>query len=161
MKMPAADPAAVRKAKDDVLRRTLADVHDDLGRLICLASTRDYNTGQYHHAGLAAAFSDEVASEALESCHRDVFQSLLHAPMKQLVEQLENYVQATGAPAEAVLESWADLQPYRVVVPADCEKLSAELFFSNVKIALAILRRRRGRDADGPRSALQPQSLGR
>lgn len=157
--MPAADLTALRRAKQDIFERTLADVHDDLGRLICLASTRDYNTGQYHHAGLVAAFSEEVASEALAACHRDIFHSLLHAPMKDLVQQLENYLSSTGAPAEAVLESWSDLQPYRVLVPADCEKLSAELFFSNVKIAVAILRSRRARNSADPQSASQPQSL--
>ncbi|HET9399817.1 MAG TPA: hypothetical protein VFO34_02615 [Candidatus Acidoferrales bacterium] len=159
--MPSGDPAALRKAKEDIFQRTLADVGDDFGRLICLASTRDYNTGQYHHAGLAAAFSDEVACQALAECHRDVFDSLLHAPMEELVQQLENYLRSTGASPVAVLESWSDLQPYRVVVPADCEKLSAELFFSNVKIAVAILRNRRARNSANPQSAWQPQSLGR
>lgn len=158
--MPAGDPTAVRKAKEDIFQRTLADVHDDLGRLICLASTRDYNTGQYHHAGLAATFSDEVACEALAECHQDVFQAVLHAPMKELVQQLEKYVRLTGAQPESVLESWSDLQPYRVLVPADCEKLSAELFFSNVKIAVAILRNRPGRNSADRQSASQPQSLG-
>lgn len=157
--MPASDPAAIRKAKEDIFQRTLADVHDDLGRLICVASTRDYNTGQYHHAGLAAAFSDEVASIALAECHQDVFQAVLHAPMRELVQQLQEYVRLTGAPRESVLESWSDLQPYRVLVPADCEKLSAELFFSNIKIAVAILRNRRGRSSVNRQSSSQLQSL--
>ena len=152
------DPTAVRKAVEDIYHRSLATVADDFGRLICIASTRDYNTGEYHHAGLAAAFSDEVASQALSACHRELFKAVSLAPMRQLVEQLENYIDSTGTPA-AVLESWSDLQPYRVVVPADCEKLSAELFFSNVKIALAILQNRRGRNAADPRSASPPQSL--
>ena len=151
----------MRKAVEDVFHRTLGGVHDDLGKLICIASTRDYNTGEYHHAGLAAAFSDEVASQALATCHRELFETVSRAPIKQLVTQLESYVESTGAPASAVLESWSDLQPYRVVVPAECEKLSAELFFSNVKIALAILRSRRSRNDENPRSSSPPQSLAR
>ena len=35
----------VQEAYDDLLRRTLAKVSCDLGRLIYLASMRDYNTG--------------------------------------------------------------------------------------------------------------------
>lgn len=157
--MPGIDPSAVHRAVADIFQRTLSGVHDDLGKLICIASTRDYNTGEYHHAGLAAAFSDEVASQALATCHRELFQTVSRAPIRQLVRQLESYVQSTGAPETAVLESWSDLQPYRVVVPAECEKLSAELFFSNVKIALAILRSRRSRSGESPRSSSPPQSL--
>jgi len=153
------DRNSVRAAMDDLYQRTLASVPDDLGRLICVASTRDYNTGQYHHAGLAAVFSDDVASRALAQCHREIFEKLASSPVEALVAQLETYVQSTGAPAAEVLGSWADLQPYRVLVPADCEKLAAELFFSNIKIALLILRARRERTVADPQSAWPRQSL--
>jgi hypothetical protein len=63
----------VQEAYDDLLRRTLARIPSDLGRLIYLASMRDYNTGRYHHDGLAARFSPAVAREALEMAHHNVF----------------------------------------------------------------------------------------
>ena len=57
----------VQEAYDDLLNRTLSRISCDLGRLIYLASTRDYNTGNYYHEGLASRFSPEVARKALES----------------------------------------------------------------------------------------------
>ena len=42
----------VQAAYDDLLNRSLSKISCDLARLIYLASTRDYNTGTYHHDGL-------------------------------------------------------------------------------------------------------------
>ena len=60
----------------------------DLARLIYLASTRDYNTGTYHHDGLASRFSPEVAAKALEIAHRQIFLQLSAYSLEELVEQL-------------------------------------------------------------------------
>ena len=72
----------VQAAYDDLLQRTLSKITCDLAKLIYLASTRDYNTGTYHHDGLAARFRPEVAGKALEIAHRQIFYQLaesLHA----------------------------------------------------------------------------------
>ncbi len=63
-------------AYDDLLQRSLSKISCDLARLIYLASTRDYNTGTYHHDGLAARFSPDVAGKALEMAHRQIFYQL-------------------------------------------------------------------------------------
>ncbi len=47
----------VQDAYDDLLNRSLSRISCELGRLIYLASTRDYNTGNYYHEGLASRFS--------------------------------------------------------------------------------------------------------
>ena len=57
--------APVQAAYDDLLKRSLSKVSCDLARLIYLASTRDYNTGAYHHDGLASRFRADAASKAL------------------------------------------------------------------------------------------------
>ena len=54
--------APVQAAYDDLLKRSLSKVSCDLARLIYLASTRDYNTGAYHHDGLASRFRPDAAS---------------------------------------------------------------------------------------------------
>jgi hypothetical protein len=58
-------------AADDFRRRTLSHAPRALDRLIYLASMRDYNTGLYHHEGLAARYSQEAACEAVSDCHRE------------------------------------------------------------------------------------------
>jgi hypothetical protein len=132
----------VQQAADDLRSRTLAGMERPLDRLIYLASTRDYNTGIYHHDGLAARYSPAVACEALADCHREVFLELLACSVKELVHQMEGYICAAGIGAAEFLTSWKKLEPYRVAVPVETEPLSGEFLFCNFKIALAILEAR-------------------
>jgi hypothetical protein len=143
----------VYDAIQDIKNRTLAGISDDLSRLICLASTRDYNTGRYHHEGLASHFSEQVAASALEACHRELFQQLTLIPLEGLVREMESYVASTAASPMEVVETWEKLQPYRVAIPLECDPLSAEFFFSNIRTALAILRSRRVRDRQAQQSS--------
>ena len=127
-------------AYDDLLRRSLSKISGDLGRLIYLASTRDYNTGTYHHEGLASRFRSDAAGKALETAHREVFDRLSVYPLKELVRQLENYLSSSGQSREEVLHVWQKLEPYRVAIPVDVNRVTARFFVSNVRLALAILR---------------------
>jgi hypothetical protein len=49
----------------DLKNRTLSGLPGEMAQLVYLASTRDYNTGQYFHEGLASEFSGPLASQAL------------------------------------------------------------------------------------------------
>ncbi len=131
----------VEEAIEDVRSRTLLGIPGDLGRLVYLASTRDYNTGRYYHEGLASQFSEEVAAAALAACHQEIFKQLASSSLEDLVKQLEIYLRSTRARSLEVLGAWQKLEPYRITIPLACDQLSAEFFFSNVKIALAILQR--------------------
>jgi hypothetical protein len=133
----------VDEARDDLKNRTLALVPGSLSRLIYLASLRDYNTGRYYHEGLARRFSEEVATEAMASSHREAFQNLLRCSLAELVGELERYVGGTPTEANQVLHTWERLEPYRVAVPAETHPVLAEFFVSNVRVALAILKHRR------------------
>src|ERR1700740_928448 len=79
----------------DLLRRSLSQISGDLARLIYLASTRDYNTGQYHHDGLAARFRVDIACNALELAHRQIFYRIAGYPLEELVREVELYVNAS------------------------------------------------------------------
>ena len=136
------NPVTAGEAYDDLLRRSLSRVGGDLARLIYRASTRDYNTGKYHHDGLAARFDAEVACQALELAHRETFQRIAAASLEQLVSELESYVNSSQQSREDVLRAWQKLEPYRVALPVDVNVAVAQLFVSNVKLAVAILQRR-------------------
>ena len=123
-------------AVDDLQNRTLGGLSADLTRLVYLSSTRDYNTGEYQHAGLADRYGTAAAQKALARCHDDVFQGLLNTGLRDMVGQLKAYIASTGAEQEKVLDAWRRLQAYRVLTPAGCDDWSADFFASNVKIAL-------------------------
>jgi hypothetical protein len=140
----------VQEAADDIRSRTLARIQRPLDRLIYLASTRDYNTGIYHHDGIASRYGSAVACEALADCHREVFRELLACPVKELIAQMEGYIRSAGIDAGEFLTSWRKLEPYRVAVPVETEPLSGEFLFCNLRTALAILEARQRRSQQPP-----------
>jgi len=143
----------VEEAYDDLLRRSLSKISGDLARLIYLASTRDYNTGKYHHDGLAARFRVEIACKALELAHRRIFYRIAACSLEELVEEVELYLSSSRQSRDEVLQVWQKLEPYRVALPVDVNVAIAQLFVSNTKLALAILRRRQEQEAMGERAS--------
>ena len=132
----------LQEAYDDLARRTLSRIPCDLGRLIYLASTREYNTGNYYHEGLASRYGPEAALKALEIAHRQAFYKVSAFSLEDLVTELESYLQSTKEDPLECLRAWQRLEPYRIVVPADVNVTVARLFTSNLRLALAILRYR-------------------
>ncbi|MBZ5701692.1 MAG: hypothetical protein LAN84_07570 [Acidobacteriia bacterium] len=135
-------PMAVETAREDLQNRTLAKLKGNFARLIYLASTRDYTTGRYQHDGLANEFSPDAAAAALTACHQEIFQSLATSSLEDLVEDLEVYARCNQIEMSELIGTWEKLQPYRITPPMNCGPLTAELFTSNVTVALAILRSR-------------------
>jgi hypothetical protein len=129
----------VSNAAEDLRHRTLSHLQRPLDRLIYLASTRDYNTGIYYHDGLADAYGDDVACQALAECHREAFRQVLSANLRDLVEQIEGYIASVHLTTEMFTATWRKIEPYRVTVPVESDPLAAEFFFANLKTALAIL----------------------
>lgn len=132
----------VEAARRDLTDRTLAKIPGDFARLIYLASMRDYNTGEYHHEGLAWQFTESVAGRAIASCHRDAFRRLVLCSVKELVEQIELYADSNCSTSSELVRVWEKLQPYRVAIPLECGPLAARFFVSNIRAALAILQSR-------------------
>jgi len=132
----------IEPAVTDLRSRTLSRLPGDFSRLVYLASSRDCNTGKYYHDGLAFHFSEMVVSRAFAECHREVFDRLVYASLEELIEELRNYISSTDERPEEFLKSWKHLGSYRVTIPSECDELEAEVFLSNVKMALAILQTR-------------------
>ncbi len=130
----------VERAMRDLENRTLARLNGDLSKVVYLSATRDYNTGEYRHEGLEQRFGSAAAQFALARCHQAAFQNLLECDLGSVVAQLTAYIESTGAGKERVLESWRQLEAYRVLIPVTCDSLSGDFFISNIKIALEILR---------------------
>jgi hypothetical protein len=132
--------ASTDEVARDLERRTLAALPCALSKLVYLASTRDYNTGQYRHDGLAQAFTAEEAQEALARCHDAVFRGLTLESLAEVVQDLQDYLHSTQEDEGKILAAWDRLEAYRVLVPATCGAIERELFVSNVRIALEVVR---------------------
>ena len=132
----------IEPAITDLRSRTLSRLPGDFSRLVYLASSRDLNTGRYSHDGLAFHFSETVASKAMAACHTEIFDRLLFCSLEELIVELRKYISSTEIRPGDVLRSWKHLGSYRVTIPSECDELAAEIFLSNVKIALEILQTR-------------------
>jgi hypothetical protein len=147
----------MNNAYDDLLRRTLAGIQCDLARLIYLASTRDYNSGMYHHEGLCARYGEEPARDALQAAHRDIFFRLVALTLEELVDELEIYVCLSREAPTGLIHAWQKLEPYRVAVPMEVDSTMVQLFLSNIRLALEVLRFRQKQSQVGrSASSLQP-----
>jgi hypothetical protein len=142
-------------AYSDLLSRTLSKLSSDLGCLIYLASTRDYNSGTYHHEGLSTRYPGGEARVALQTAHREVFRRVCAASLEDLVEQLEVYIRMSRESAEEFTEAWQELEPYRLAIPMHADSTMVQLFLSNVRIALGVLRLRQSRNPARPSGAWQ------
>ena len=130
----------LQQAYDDLVNRSLSRISCELGRLIYLASTREYNSGNYYHQGLSDRFGPEPAQKALEIAHRQAFYKVSAFALEDLVQELERYLESTKENPAECLRAWQKLEPYRIAVPSDVNATVARLFTSNLRLALAILR---------------------
>ncbi|MGB7844029.1 MAG: hypothetical protein WBL63_00310 [Candidatus Acidiferrum sp.] len=149
--------ATVNHAYDDLLRRTLSGIPCDLARLIYLASTRDYNSGMYHHEGLSTRYGPGVARVALKGAHKDTFFRLVALSLEQLVTELDTYVRISRETPSGLIHAWQELEPYRVAVPMEVDSTMVQLFLSNIRLALEVLKFRQGQNQACPSaSSLRP-----
>jgi len=147
----------MRNALEDLECRTLSQIPCDFARLIYLASMRDYNSANYHHEGLVARYGHAQARDALQSSHRDVFRKLVSLSLESLVTELEAYVRASHEAPHGLIHAWQELEPYRVAVPMEADSSMVQLFLSNIRLALEVLRLRQEQgQASRPTSSLQP-----
>src|SRR6266851_4648297 len=143
----AADSALNVCGLDTVIRHArelvLADLPNDLIKLVYLASLRDCNTGHYFHPLISQQNDSTSASHALRLCHEEVFTRLMATPLSGYVAQLGGYICYSQADMARVIDTWKSLPAYRATVPLKASTLDAEFFFASVEAALTVLDGRR------------------
>lgn len=125
----------IRNAKQLIL----ADLPNDLTKLVYLASLRDCNTGHYFHPQVSQQNDSDTASHALRLCHEEVFARLTTTPLSHYVTQLAGYICYSQADKCRVIDTWKSLQAYRATVPLAASALDADFFFASIEAALEIL----------------------
>jgi len=138
-----ADSALNVSGLDTVIRHAreliLADLPNDLIKLVYLASLRDCNTGHYFHPRISRQNDSTSASHALRLCHEEVFARLMATRLSEYVTQLGGYICYTHADKARVIDTWKSLPAYRAAVPLKASTLDAEFFFASVEAALTVL----------------------
>ena len=137
-----ARPISLAETMGDLRTRTLAKLPGEVAKLVYLASTRDHSTGHYYHEGLAFRFDRQFADVALAGCHRETFEVLVTASLQELIQEIDTFLQSTRADPFEILDTWKKLQPYRLLIPEECDRVAREFFFSNFRLALAVLESR-------------------
>jgi len=129
----------VQQVIGDFTGATLAAIPNAYGRLMYLASLRDLSSGRYEHAGLTAVYSVDAVQEALEFCHREIFQRILETPLSLQEQDLRGCLQSRPGDMPATLVHWRKLEASHVLPPEDAPDYLRELFFSNLRTLLEIL----------------------
>src|SRR5713226_2592425 len=140
---PCGIDAVIRHVRELIL----ADLPNDLTKLVYLASLRDCNTGHYFHPQISQRNDSTSASQALQLCYEEVFARLMATPLSEYVMQLEGYICYTHADEARVIDTWKSLPAYRATVPLKVSALDAEFFFASVEAALIVLHARRLRNS--------------
>lgn len=129
---------------EEVWRRTLSHIATIYGRIAFLASLRNVNTGRYEHHGLSIMFGEAETDRTLRASHEQAFLEWLSLRIEQQKADLDLYFSSLPADRKTLAENWLRLAPYQVVPPVWTSSAQRELFESNLKLLLGLLRNEYG-----------------
>jgi hypothetical protein len=141
MSIDATNRQAHTKVLEDLWRNTISAVHSEIGKLAYLASLRDPNSGLYHHYGLETVYSPEQCDRALRQTHLSLFYEWLKKPLAEQKEDVEVYFRTIEGQLDTILENWAVLEPYRAFVPVEADEAGRQLFTSDLRLLVEVMRR--------------------
>jgi len=124
----------------DFTLTTLEALPGPFARLVHIASLRDLSTGRYEHAGLAVLYPDEAIQQALEMCHEQIFERILESPLQQQEQDLRICFASMAGSSRQTIDHWRRMEAFRVLLPEDAPGYLKELFCSNMRALLEILR---------------------
>ncbi len=129
----------LERAVRDVYRHTLFPLRCEFKKLTYLASLRPVGAKVYRHDGLVMRYGVELANQALERCHWEVFQDLARKPLEVQHHDLEQCFLGEEEEIKSLVEHWAEQQSYRQLVPDLATPLMKEVFLVNCEILLALI----------------------
>ena len=98
--------ALERNALGDLWKHTLSGIPSTYGKLMCLASLRDPNSGHYRHYGLSTAFGREESALALQQSHEQVFKEWLSLALEEKDADLKRYLSGLDESPAVVAVNW-------------------------------------------------------
>ncbi len=125
---------------EDFSSRTLEAIPSDMARLLHVATLRDMASGHYRHDGLARMYSEAAVDEALSYCHQEIFAKVLETPLEEQQGDLRACLAAMEGFLGQTAGNWLELEFYRVLVPLNTPAYLRDLFCSNLRVLLALLR---------------------
>jgi|SRR5271157_208302 len=125
---------------EDFTLTTLEGLPGAFARLVYVASLRDLSTGRYEHAGLAVLYPDEAIQQTIEMCHEQIFERVLESPLEQQQSDLKECFKSMAGSYRETVEHWRRMEAYRVLLPEAAPGYLKELFCSNMRALLEILR---------------------
>jgi hypothetical protein len=125
---------------EDFTSTTLEGLPGPFSRLVYLASLRDLTTGRYEHAGLSVLYPDEAIQQTLEMCHEQIFERILESPLQAQERELKICLKNMAGGFHAAVDHWGRMEAYRVLLPEAAPDYLKELFCSNMRALLALLR---------------------
>ncbi len=129
-----------RRIVQDFTLTTLAAIPGLFARLTYVSSLRDLSSGRYEHAGLAALYPDAAIQQALQLCHEQIFERILETPLAIQLKDLQACLAAMEGGLPVAVSHWLRMEAYRVLVPEQSPDYLKELFCSNLRALLEILR---------------------
>jgi hypothetical protein len=137
----------LKSALQDFKETTLAAVSGLLGKLSYLASLRRVH-GRYAHWGMESVHGRESSERALKTAHAEVVAGVLRAPLRSLVDDLEESSRENGVKAQAFVEEMKD--QFDDLIPSERRDSPSVCHLNSVLMALSSLQKHRG---DATRSA--------
>jgi hypothetical protein len=129
-----------RRIIQDFTATTLASIPSLFGRLIYVSSLRDLASGRYEHAGLLALHPEEAVQQALAKCHEEVIERILETTLAEQAEDVRECLETMPGGTAITVSHWQQMEAYRVLLPEESPGYLKELFCSNLRALLEILR---------------------
>lgn len=139
-----------------VWNQTIDQIPNLFGRLVYLSTLRDPQTARYIHHGLAARFGEDAAETAILESHREVFHDWLSQQLPDQRQLLEEYLSGLPDPRADVVAAWLSVAYYRAWMPVGTPMHEQQLYLTDIKALLSLLRNEYGPASDHPVSLPTP-----